>query len=157
MRARIWRNSEANSPPLLRKNIPAHIRHPMGVHPLMPSHPPVASAPAVPPKRSTQQTVIPKNVSVSVLSGRLKGTVIPVSDQVTIGRDPNVCDVVFPADAIEVSRRHCSVSFNRQTGRVLLEDFSSANGTYFPQWKPDHSRKTLFSAKWRSFLSGTSG
>lgn len=94
--------------------------------------PPVASAPAVPPKRSTQQTVIPKNVSVSVLSGRLKGTVIPVSDQVTIGRDPDVCDVVFPADAIEVSRRHCSVSFNRQTGRVLLEDFSSANGTYFP-------------------------
>ncbi len=40
--------------------------------------------------------------------------------------------MVFPADTTEVSRRHCAVSFNRQTGRVLLEDFSSANGTYFP-------------------------
>ncbi len=94
--------------------------------------PPVASAPAVPQKRAAQQAVMPKSVSISVLNGKLKGTVIPVADKVTIGRDPSACDVVFPADTIEVSRRHCSVSFNRQTGRVLLEDFSSANGTYFP-------------------------
>lgn len=94
--------------------------------------PPVASAPAVSQKRAAQQAVMPKSVSISVLNGKLKGTVIPVADKVTIGRDPSACDVVFPADTIEVSRRHCSVSFNRQTGRVLLEDFSSANGTYFP-------------------------
>lgn len=93
--------------------------------------PPVASAPAVPQKRATP-AVMPKSVSLSVLSGKLKGISIPVSEKVVIGRDPSACDVVFPADTTEVSRRHCAVSFNRQTGRVLLEDFSSANGTYFP-------------------------
>ena len=96
------------------------------------SIPPVASAPAVPQRQTAQQAVLPKNVSIVVQNGRLKGTVIPVSDKVIIGRDPASCNVVFPADTMEVSRRHCCVSFNRQTGRVLLEDFSSANGTYFP-------------------------
>ena len=86
----------------------------------------------MPQRQTAQQAVLPKNVSIVVQNGRLKGTVIPVSDKVIIGRDPASCNVVFPADTMEVSRRHCCVSFNRQTGRVLLEDFSSANGTYFP-------------------------
>ncbi len=93
--------------------------------------PPVASASAVPQRRTTP-AVMPNSVALSVLNGKLKGTSIPVMEKVIIGRDPVACDVVFPADTMEVSRRHCAVSFNRQTGRVLLEDFSSANGTYFP-------------------------
>lgn len=93
--------------------------------------PPVASAPAVPQKR-TAPVMMPTSVSLSVLNGKLKGTSISVMEKIIIGRDPSACDVVFPADSIEISRRHCAVSFNRQTGRVLLEDFSSSNGTYFP-------------------------
>lgn len=93
--------------------------------------PAVASAPAVPVKR-TPAPAAPQSVSLSVLSGSMEGTSIDVMEKVIIGRDPNECDVVFPAETTSVSRRHCAVSFNRQTGRVLLEDFSSANGTYFP-------------------------
>lgn len=94
--------------------------------------PPVASAPAIPVKRSPQPALMPKSVSLSVLSGKLKGTVVSVNDKISIGRDPASCNLLFPADTIEVSRCHCSVTFNRQTGRILLEDLSSANGTYFP-------------------------
>ena len=75
---------------------------------------------------------MPKSVSLSFLNGAMKGMSVPVPEKVLIGRDPAVCNVIFPADVTAVSRSHCTVTFNRQTGRVLLEDVNSANGTYFP-------------------------
>ena len=89
-----------------------------------------ASAAAVPPQ--PKKNPVPKSVSLSFPSGPLKGMSVPVPDKVILGRDPAACNVIFPADTTAVSRRHCTITFNRQTGRVLLEDLESANGTYFP-------------------------
>lgn len=47
-----------------------------------------------------------------------------------IGRDSVQCGVVFPYEAGEVSRRHCTVRFNPETNVFLLEDHGSSNGTF---------------------------
>ena len=98
-----------------------------------------AASGQTPPARGAQSAAaasakpaIPRSVSLTILGGKLKGMSIPVPEKVLIGRDPEACNVIFPADETAVSRHHCTVTFNRQTGRVLLEDVSSANGTYFP-------------------------
>ena len=72
------------------------------------------------------------NVMLTILDGPMKGLNTQIENRSVLGRDPESCDIVFSAEAIAVSRRHCAISFNRNTGRVLLEDLSSSNGTYFP-------------------------
>ncbi|MBQ7096493.1 MAG: FHA domain-containing protein, partial [Clostridia bacterium] len=47
-----------------------------------------------------------------------------------LGRDQRVCKVVFPADAPGISRIHCNVRYNEQTGVFLLEDMGSSFGTF---------------------------
>lgn len=47
-----------------------------------------------------------------------------------IGRDAAQCAVVFPYEAGEVSRRHCTVKYDEETNRFLLEDHGSSNGTF---------------------------
>ena len=73
-----------------------------------------------------------ESVTLTILDGPMKGFSMQIEDKATLGRDPEVCNVVFPPDAVPVSRRHCQVTFNHNTGRVLLEDLNSSNGTYFP-------------------------
>jgi len=73
-----------------------------------------------------------ETVTLTILDGPMKGFAMNIEDRATLGRDGEVCNVVFPPEAAPVSRRHCQVTFNRQTGRVLLEDLNSSNGTYFP-------------------------
>ncbi len=47
-----------------------------------------------------------------------------------IGRDAIQCGIVFPYEAGEVSRRHCTVKYDEETKRFLLEDHGSSNGTF---------------------------
>lgn len=47
-----------------------------------------------------------------------------------IGRDAGQCGVVFPYEAGEVSRRHCTVRYNPERKVFLLEDHGSSNGTF---------------------------
>jgi len=49
---------------------------------------------------------------------------------IIFGRDPKVCNVLFPADAGGISRSHCNVSYNEQTGLFLIEDLCSSYGTF---------------------------
>lgn len=90
------------------------------------------SSGTLPPVRPANATAQYSSVMLTVLSGVMKGYSINIADKVTLGRDPEACNIVFPPDAAPVSRRHCAVSFNKNTGRVLLEDLNSSNGTYFP-------------------------
>ncbi|WP_123043168.1 FHA domain-containing protein [Cohnella candidum] len=50
--------------------------------------------------------------------------------RLSIGRDPAVCHVVFPVDIGEVSRKHCTLSYEEESGVFSLEDHGSSNGTY---------------------------
>lgn len=89
-----------------------------------------ASSSSLPPVRPAPASYT--SVMLTVLDGTMKGYSMNIDGKVTLGRDPEVCNVVFPSEAIAVSRRHCAITFNKSTGRVLLEDLSSSNGTYFP-------------------------
>lgn len=86
------------------------------------------------------------NSSVATYSQRMKGAAVPCLFDVSgpqkalcceiekggavLGRDQRVCKVVFPADAPGISRIHCNVRYNEQTGVFLLEDMGSSFGTF---------------------------
>jgi len=57
--------------------------------------------------------------------GPLKGSVVLVSAELTVGRHPS--NEVYLEDEL-VSRRHCSVVF--QGGRICIRDLQSRNGTF---------------------------
>lgn len=47
-----------------------------------------------------------------------------------IGRDSVQCGVVFPFEASEVSRKHCTVEYDPERRVFFLEDHGSSNGTF---------------------------
>lgn len=63
------------------------------------------------------------------INGIFKGASIPVnvSEELIIGRDPSQCHLIIESE--QVSRKHCSVSFDKITGQYRVTDFSS-NGTF---------------------------
>lgn len=66
---------------------------------------------------------------IECLSGHFKGEVFPIEpgQSLIFGRDPDECDVVFPADDVRVSRKHCVVSL-RPDGYVYQVQCMSSNG-----------------------------
>lgn len=57
------------------------------------------------------------------------------SGGILLGRDPASCQIVFPSKEPAVSRIHCSVRFNRQTGSFLVQDSGSSFGTFISNGK----------------------
>lgn len=111
------------------------VRPAASARPVAPQNAAVSHTPAttgLPPVRPANATAQYTTVMLTVLDGPMKGYSANITDKITLGRDPEACGVVFPANAAPVSRRHCTISFNKNTGRVLLEDLNSSNGTYFP-------------------------
>ncbi len=51
-------------------------------------------------------------------------------EPVIFGRDPAVSHLVFPVDTTGISRRHCTLVFDRERQVVVLEDHYSTNGTF---------------------------
>ena len=67
--------------------------------------------------------------SLRCVAGTYAGRTIPLGGQPCVfGRDHSVSNLVFPPDAVHVSKRHCQISF--RDGQVLLEDTWSSNGTF---------------------------
>lgn len=65
------------------------------------------------------------------LAGTFFNMVFPLSQgTITMGRNPQVAQIVFEESDRLVSKRHCTVRVDRQTGGVLLEDCNSLNGTF---------------------------
>lgn len=64
------------------------------------------------------------------VSGVLEGKRFLISSQgpVILGRDPERCGVVFPADTPGVSGRHCAVWL--ENGSVYIKDLGSTHGTF---------------------------
>lgn len=65
------------------------------------------------------------------IAGTHAGMEFPLSrEAITLGRDPRSAQIVFkPTDNL-VSKRHCTIRFDRQAGGVILEDCGSMNGTF---------------------------
>lgn len=67
---------------------------------------------------------------ITVLSGDYKGASIEVDSGIMVGRDPKLCQLVM--DERQISRKHCRINYNYNTGRYLVTDHSS-NGTYYDE------------------------
>ncbi len=61
------------------------------------------------------------------LSGEYDGAEIEIGNGIVIGRDPSICQLVINKD--KISRQHCRIKYNSETGKYLVTDYSS-NGTY---------------------------
>ncbi|MCL1792342.1 MAG: FHA domain-containing protein [Oscillospiraceae bacterium] len=77
------------------------------------------------------------NASMTILAGSMKGATIPINggNAVTLGKDPNRCQLVFSRDYAHVSRLHCVVAFDSMSNQYFVTDYSS-NGTYFENRNP---------------------
>ncbi|MBU8878505.1 trypsin-like peptidase domain-containing protein [Bacillus sp. FJAT-29790] len=64
------------------------------------------------------------------LSGYFAGQTIELDQNyLSIGRDAKQCQLVFPLQTEEISRRHCTLRFDKASQTFTIED-SSSNGTY---------------------------
>lgn len=52
------------------------------------------------------------------------------NNSITFGRDPQQCQVVFPAMSRDVGRLHCKLHFDTSSGCFILVDQQSTNGTF---------------------------
>jgi uncharacterized RDD family membrane protein YckC len=96
--------------------------------------------PTPPPQPQQAAGVQPKLIGVA---GRYAGQAYLIGPQgLMMGRDQSACEFVFDSSANGISRTHCKVQFNPQTGMFVLYDLGSsygtflANGTRIPQGQP---------------------
>lgn len=82
----------------------------------------------------------PKLVGVA---GRHAGRAYLIGPQgLLMGRDQSACDFVFDSNTNGISRTHCKVEYNPQTGMFILYDLGSSYGTFLgngvrvPQGQP---------------------
>lgn len=88
------------------------------------ARPPVSNRPSpdrMPPQTAVTRTLIGEN-------GALAGMQFILTDRAVIGRDPHLCQIVFPADTRGVSHAHCTVAISN--GVVTVTDNSSRCGTW---------------------------
>jgi ABC-2 type transport system ATP-binding protein len=84
---------------------------------------PEAGSPGV---QATQGRQIPTLPVLEFVAGQYAGSEMPVGQQVVIGRDAGVADVVLDQDS-EISRRHAS--FSPAGAGLVVQDLGSSNGT----------------------------
>lgn len=68
---------------------------------------------------------------VRSLAPQHNGKMYPVGKApVTIGRDPQACQIIFAKNTTGVSGRHCTIYFDSATGLFTLTDIGSSFGTF---------------------------
>jgi len=72
----------------------------------------------------------PLRAVLKAVSGPLADKNYTVAGRIVIGRDPTIAKVLFEPACTVVSKRHCCISYSPESGRIVLEDLNSANGTY---------------------------
>lgn len=90
----------------------------------LPSPPPPLAAPATTPIQRALKPVL------KGISGHFSGNTMDLSSsQVVIGRDPRLCQLVYPQSVTDISRKHTTVRYDEKTQSFVIED-SSSNGTF---------------------------
>lgn len=87
-------------------------------------------------ERRTEDKEAISQAAVIVLSGLLAGAEIPLRNQevIYIGKDPQRANIVFSGDFPNVSRLHCSVSYEEKFNKYFVTDCSK-NGTFYAKTK----------------------
>lgn len=120
----------------------------------------VATTPAAAPVTPTVRPVQKETVRLSRgqlfgINGSFEGQTIEITgEQLFMGRDAAVCQLVFPEDALEIGKKHCSVKYDTNNKVFILEDCNSTNGTFLQsgQKLPQNGREFLKSED-RFYLS----
>ncbi len=69
-------------------------------------------------------------VGIKGISGQFAGQTIDMTgNQLIIGRDPRMAQLVYPQSKDDISRKHLTIRFDEKTQKFILED-SSSNGTF---------------------------
>lgn len=99
-----------------------------------------------------QSQAVSREAVLMARIGPLAGNAYPFSDTITLGRDPNVCQVILPANTPGVSRKHCILKV--QHDGIYIMDLSSRgtflkNGDRLPknEWKKITEEFCLGSSK----------
>ncbi|MDG0809761.1 FHA domain-containing protein [Cohnella rhizosphaerae] len=67
------------------------------------------------------------------VAGQFAGVSYSLADRpLAIGRDSHQCELVYPDGHAEISRKHCTVSYDPSRRVFSLVDHGSSNGTYLP-------------------------
>lgn len=104
----------------------------------------VASTPAKEPatriRPNYQQTVSTTSKSrgytamkwfISGLSGPLTGKNVELTTApLIIGRDPEQSNLIIPPPNQIISKQHCSIKLDNESGKIIIEDLGSTNGTF---------------------------
>ncbi len=90
--------------------------------------PPIPASPFVPAAPIAPPVIPAARYYLRGLPGVLAGVRLPLGERLRIGRDAARCDVVVPASAAAVSKRH-AVVFADEAG-LWIQDGGSANGTF---------------------------
>lgn len=86
-------------------------------------------APAVTPEKV--RAVVELSLSQCPQEGQRLTLPLPNgANSLTVGRDPRVCQFVFPNSCNDVSGIHCSFTWNIQTAKLFVEDLRSTNFTF---------------------------
>jgi len=65
------------------------------------------------------------------VTGLYANLAVPLDvEQIAIGRDASMCQLVLPADATDIGRRHCTVRWDKADQTCVLEDCWTSNGTF---------------------------
>jgi hypothetical protein len=85
------------------------------------------------PAESTVPNIPPAGSRPVLLgvSGTFAGNEIRLTTEtISIGRDPQQCQLVFPKETIGVGRLHCAIRFDETRKAFILTDRNSTNGTF---------------------------
>ncbi len=75
--------------------------------------------------------------------------------QLILGRDPSVAHLIYSSINDEISRKHCSLYYDKTVGKFILEDLSS-NGTFlWPDVKLEHGQPVYLVSGDRFYLADT--
>lgn len=87
-------------------------------------------------KSKMKNTASISKAAIIILSGPLAGAEISLQNQevIYIGKDPQRANIVFSGDFPNVSRLHCSVSYEEKFNKYFVTDCST-NGTFFAKTK----------------------
>ena len=76
-------------------------------------------------------SVTPRKPMLRGIAGHFRDSVLELADEaLTIGRDPQTCQLVFPATLTDVGRKHCLLRFDKKEQVFWLQDCNSTNGTF---------------------------
>lgn len=91
--------------------------------------------------------------TITVTSGSLKGVSFPIKDfeTIKIGKDASQSNIVIPKEYKNVSRLHCSISYNPNIDKFVVIDFSS-NGVYYADGTRFEAKKSVNVSKGQTIM-----